>query len=231
MRFYLEYLAKIKEPEQDDLIPQRSEIGTLVHNAVQELYRQYPSPLDIPDDIPFPVTAKPSPLVDATIQTFISNIVKTDKRLAKDHELRILKTEEDAYMTVAVPGYGNVRVGGRIDRIDTLDGVTRIIDYKTGSDKPDYDFQLNIYREAYLENQKSKIENQKSASIDAVLYLCKTNEQRTVSYDANLMQDQLVPLLREVLDFISNPPEDPLTILAAKKSTCDNCPYKLLCGK
>lgn len=238
MRFYLECLAKIKEPEHDELLLQRDEIGTLVHNAMQTLYRQYSSPLDVPEPVPFPVTAKPSPLTDAAVQTFIANIVKTDQQLAKEHDLCILNTEVDAYMTINVPDYGKVRVGGRIDRIDKLDGVTRIIDYKTGSHKPDYDFQLNIYREAYkmskwLNDQiNDQIVNDKMVNeIDAVLYLCKTNEQRPVPYDANLIQDQLVPLLHEVLDFISNPPSDMLTALATKQSTCDYCPYKLLCGK
>lgn len=224
MQFYFAYVAQIKEPEQESLLLGRDQIGTLVHNAMQELYTRFRSPKDVPETIPFGELQSLGltgnhPLEMSAIKKFITNIVSMDKQLAAKHDLQIMATEKYAYRTISVLDYGEVRVGGRIDRVDKLDGQIRIIDYKTGSDNPDYDFQLNVYREAYMPQS------------EAVLYLCKTNEQRTVPYDSALVSNELVPLLHEVLDFISNPPADPLTALAEKQSTCDYCPYKLLCGR
>lgn len=236
LQFYFHYVMGIKEPEQTSLLLQRNEIGTFVHDAMQELYTKYPSPADVPEPIPFDdlktlQIGGNHPLELSAIRTFITRIVQTDKTLAKTHNLRILEMEANAYLSVNVDGVGNIRVGGRIDRVDSLDDVIRIIDYKTGSYKEDYDWQTRIYRAAYMATNKLD-------DVRAVLYLCKTSAEEQISKavpdDPDFMT-ALTELMRDVCDFASR--TTPYTsdvaekLPAASSDTCRYCAYKLLCSR
>ncbi len=238
MQFYLKYVAGIKEPEEKSLLLERNEIGTLVHDAMQELYKRYASPADVPEQIPFDELEALKvdgnhPLELSAMRMFIVRIVQNDKQLAREHDLRIIETESPAYMRVDVEGVGSVQVGGRIDRVDKLDGVTRIIDYKTGSYKDDYDWQTRIYRAAYMDKNNLN-------DVQAVLYLCKAAKadeemERIVEPEPNFM-NELKELLGEVVqlmkcDISALPEEEFQALFADKADKCDFCPYKILCGR
>ena len=48
--------------------------------------------------------------------------------------LKIIATEEDLEATITIEGFDfPIKLQGQVDRIDELNGVTRIIDYKTGN--------------------------------------------------------------------------------------------------
>ena len=225
MRFYLRYVVDVKEFQQAGLLLERNEIGTIVHNSMQELYRLYKTATAIPEPIPFDELQAlkidgSHPLELSAIRNYISRIVQIDKKLARERQLEITATEAPAYMSVEVPEFGKVRVGGRIDRVDKVDGVTRIIDYKTGGDKEDYDFQIRVYREAYLASGKV-------SDVQAALYLCKTGTVREVAQDPNFMAE-LTTLLHDVLTLMNS---EQIPAFAEKAETCKYCPYKLLCGK
>lgn len=227
LQFYLKYVAGIQEPEEKGLLLERNEIGTIVHNAMRELYMKYKSPKDVPENIPFEDLESLKvegnhPLELSAVRLFITRIVQIDKDLAKKHDLQILAMETPAYMTVTVPDKGKVRVGGRIDRVDKLDEVVRIVDYKTGSYKDDYEWQMRIYREAYLETEHLN-------DAKAVLYLCKaTNVDedmlKEVEPEVNFRAD-LEALLHDVLTYTPSPEGEP------ENKACHYCPYKILCNR
>ena len=52
----------------------------------------------------------------------------------------------------------NIKIRGKIDRIDSVNGVTRVIDYKTGNYKIDHEIQINSYAEALSKMGKKNIE-------------------------------------------------------------------------
>ncbi|MBO4666028.1 MAG: PD-(D/E)XK nuclease family protein, partial [Paludibacteraceae bacterium] len=154
VQFYLSYILGIQEPEEQTVLLQRNEIGTLVHKAIQELYTRYPDPRNVPEPLPFDQInnlqiGNAHPLELSAIKAFITRIVRSDKELANKSALQILEMETKYYAPVEVEGYGSVRVGGRIDRVDQVGEQVRIVDYKTGTHKSDDDFQTNIYREVY----------------------------------------------------------------------------------
>ena len=236
LKFYYRYVMGIKEPEHTSLLLERNEIGTYVHDAMQELYTKYPSPADVPVPIPFDTLKHLQiggnhPLELSVIKSFITRIVQADKQLAQSHDLRILEMESKAFITIDVEGVGKVRVGGRIDRVDSLDGVIRIIDYKTGTYKSDYEWQTRIYRAAYMATNGCK-------DAQAVLYLCKASAtdpqmMKPVSDDPKFMDD-LKGLLKEISTFVAQPKPYTPEIerqLPKQSGDCRYCAYKLLCNR
>jgi ATP-dependent helicase/DNAse subunit B len=61
-------------------------------------------------------------------------MVASDKELvASGKELIIESVEQNLHAILEIPEIGAVRLHGKVDRVDRLDGVLRIIDYKSGS--------------------------------------------------------------------------------------------------
>lgn len=65
--------------------------------------------------------------------TQLSRVLEREAAIAAAHNLEIIATEQDYSHTLWEQQGHAVRIGGRVDRIDRLDGVLRVIDYKTGS--------------------------------------------------------------------------------------------------
>ena len=63
----------------------------------------------------------------------ISNVIKKDKLLIRDNELVIKELEKSHSRDFITPNKNKVSFFGYIDRIDQLNGITRILDYKSGS--------------------------------------------------------------------------------------------------
>ena len=153
----------------------------------------------------------------AAIRAYMQHIVAYDRQLALTQGLTIVGTEQEQYMSVPVPGIGTVRVGGVIDRIDRVGDIVRIVDYKTGEYKKDYDEQLHIYREAYNHERCTN-----DARMMTVLYQVSDNEfLHTVEPQTDFtktLTDQLLEIMK-----LTRP-----TFVISDK-TCKYCPYKLLC--
>ena len=134
---------------------------------------------------------------NATVLHYVRNILSAD-RLAAERGLEILALERDCSFVVEVPEIGKIRVGGRVDRIDTVGGKVRIVDYKTGSadasklrmpvaeteeacvqelfvqsDKPGYQLQTLIYSEAYSAQKRG------DADVLPVIYFVRGQGEET----------------------------------------------------
>jgi ATP-dependent helicase/nuclease subunit B len=73
------------------------------------------------------------------IKAYVTAVIQADREtLEKGSILRILSLEETYYKDMPHEitqklGLNNIKLKGKIDRIDEIDGVLRITDYKTGS--------------------------------------------------------------------------------------------------
>ena len=65
--------------------------------------------------------------------TQLNRVLEREADIASKHVLEMVAAEEDYSYTLFQHDGHDVRIGGRVDRIDRLDGVLRVIDYKTGS--------------------------------------------------------------------------------------------------
>jgi len=71
---------------------------------------------------------------------FVLNFLNYEiSELKKGKQLRILALEEAISVDIQVKGISfPIRIKGKIDRIDEIDGTIRIIDYKTGKVDPNH---------------------------------------------------------------------------------------------
>lgn len=113
---------------------------------------------------------------------YLKELISYDARHAP---FRIIGAEEERTLCFRfqVPSFNSqLKIGGRIDRIDVMDGHLRIVDYKTGSHVPEkvkmehilgltgrhepYYLQILLYALAEMENHKSSPKgNQRSTNV------------------------------------------------------------------
>lgn len=161
LRFYFRYIAGLKEKEEVITEIDPMTFGTMLHKAIELLYKVDPETgyLDVtPQAIDRLKLAIPE-AVDAAIADFYQ-IEKLDETnlsgqlliarsifrkylkaiLAYDQQngdFRVLTLEGEYKSGLTIEtaqGAKEVRLGGYIDRVDQKDGAIRLIDYKTGKD-------------------------------------------------------------------------------------------------
>lgn len=127
--------------------------GTIVHDTLEDLYKPFIEKLLSEDGLK---TLKPKiPTIvkhhfaksymdgDITrgknliaynvIVRYVENFINLEIREVKNHEIKILGLEENLKIQLNMPEVNfPVVLKGKLDRIDTKDGILRIIDYKTG---------------------------------------------------------------------------------------------------
>ena len=146
LQFYFRYIAKLKEPEEQDEFIEAGILGTILHEAMHSLYK----PLKQISESDFEeVIRLAGRAVDEAIKKefgevealegknilmrnvlieLIRKILQYDKQ-----SLRSIKyLEEEFIMPVQLDTGKAVHLYGIIDRVDFSDGALRVVDYKTG---------------------------------------------------------------------------------------------------
>ncbi len=124
---------------------------------------------------------------------------------------------------------GNLKIGGRIDRIDNIGGNRiEIIDYKTGSNTFDEkklasDPQLNVYALAATEVH-DKILHKKPEEVVLSLYFLESNKKLTTTRTPEQLKEAKKSILQKA-DEISKS-----KFLCSGSALCVNCEYKMLCS-
>ncbi len=141
-------------------------------------------------------------------------------------------------------------MGGKIDRVDSKDGLLRIIDYKTGKDKLDFEsvaslfardgkrnkaaFQTLIYALLYQTNMSpAAINSRISPGLINRLNLFEEATEfglrlaKAPVKDVKFLLLEFEDRLRKLLEEIFNPETvfDQTTVI----ETCRICPYKNIC--
>ena len=116
--------------------------------------------------------------------------------------------EVEKYFSIDLPGF---RAVGKKDRIDKLDDIDVIVDYKTGK-VPDKDIkedlQVKMYAMHYFYDTKNL---EKKTKIKVLIDYIKFNEQLTCEFDDSIVQpviDELVIKHKEITntkDFLPKP--------------------------
>lgn len=161
LKFYFRYVLGIEEPEEVLEEIDRRSFGNIFHKAVENLYEPFVGQVvdkevlrHIKKDSKkidqairsafatefykadnaagFELEGK-ALLIHSTIRTYIHNLLDKDIATAPF----VLHSLENSYrtsITVSVDGQEHdIRIGGKIDRLDEVDGSVRVIDYKTGN--------------------------------------------------------------------------------------------------
>jgi PD-(D/E)XK nuclease superfamily len=198
LRFYLRHVAKVREPDEVEEDLDARVLGNFLHLVMEKFYRSlqqkkgnnYVEPGDFENitnvidsliDEVFissyhlepgkPVEYQGQRLVvKEVVKRFAHRILKMDKGYAPFH-IELLEQGGLDY-EVALSRYpGKVIISGKIDRVDRKEDLIRVIDYKTGKDKLDFENVESLFRR---DNKRNK------AAFQTMLYalLYKSNSFR-----------------------------------------------------
>lgn len=151
LQFYFHYVAGIREPDEVEETVGADTLGTIIHGALEELYKPALGKKLTPDffDAAQKVlvhtcesmfakhfsaeeTSLGKNLLAKRIAIrYISSYLDQEKKSVRDASHIVSALETDLNFSVAVRGK-TVNLKGQADRIDQADSYIRLIDYKTG---------------------------------------------------------------------------------------------------
>ncbi len=155
LRFYLTWIARIKEPlEADDSIDDRI-LGNVVHKFLEDLYKpfigQFLTEEPLKEALKTLSKTLPGYFIETgfkgqlnegenylnfkNTETYLRHFLKFEiEEVRKNSKIRIKALEERLSRDISI-GHEpfTVKISGIADRIDEKDNVLRILDYKTGS--------------------------------------------------------------------------------------------------
>ena len=155
IQFYKQKVLKIKEFNDVEETIAHNTLGTVVHETLDELYKPYVGKYLKASDIltmekitkdlvseKFSkhfingnISTGKNRLIFEVANRFVSNFLAKEKELLQDenNQLKIVATEQNLSVEIEIDGFDfPFKIHGNVDRIDQLNGVLRIIDYKTG---------------------------------------------------------------------------------------------------
>lgn len=155
IQFYKQKILKIKEFDDVEETIAHNTLGTVVHETLDELYKpfidKYLAESDIVEmekianDLVIKhfkthfkngnISTGKNRLIFEVAKRFVRNFLAKEKELLKDknNQLKIIATEQQLETEIHIDGFDfPFKIHGNVDRIDELNGVLRIIDYKTG---------------------------------------------------------------------------------------------------
>ncbi|WP_420571083.1 PD-(D/E)XK nuclease family protein [Kordia sp.] len=152
--FYYQKILGINEYEAVEETVAANTLGTVVHDTLELLYKPFEGKIITTKDIKTMFGAVEKLVVENFKKTYgegnihrgknliifnvakryVTNFLQQELQTLKSGKtLRILQIEQTLQAKVEIPELDfPVYIGGKVDRVDELDGVMRIIDYKTG---------------------------------------------------------------------------------------------------
>jgi hypothetical protein len=153
--FYKQKILKIKEFDDVEETVAFNTLGTVVHEALDELYTPFVGMFLSVADVSkmekdargfvvkhFKIQFKngdlstgKNRLIFEVANRFVANFLSKEIALLKDgkNKLKIIATEENLSAEITIEGIDfPIKLHGQVDRVDEVNGVVRIIDYKTG---------------------------------------------------------------------------------------------------
>ena len=274
LQFYYKEIAKLGEPEKNKEVIDAATLGNIIHEILQEIFE--PLKLkNVEADYLEEHLKNLKPLLqksfdklyeDGDIKTgknllvskvaerFIRNYLKHEIKKIKKGDSVFIKSLEE-YFTTKIPinnyefpdDLKTLNFKGIIDRIDTINGQLRIIDYKTGTvkksdlvikdweslftdPKTDKSFQLVFYAWLYYKQSRTQ-----ETSIPGIFSLKKLSEGfidlKTPDKgilnpeDFKIFENSLINLLKNIFD-----QQIPFT-QTDDINFCSYCNYKIICNK
>lgn len=200
--FYYQKILGINEYEVVEETVAANTLGTVVHDTLEMLYKPFEGKIVSSHDVKAMfkqvellvtqnfkktygegnIQRGKNLIIFNVAKRYVTNFLQQElQTLKKGKILRILQIEQTLQAKVEIPNLDfPVYIGGKVDRVDELDGVMRIIDYKTGkvvqSDLEIVDWELltqdykysksfQVLAYAYMIYQKQGFSNETEAGI------------------------------------------------------------------
>ena len=152
--FYKQKILRLSELDLVEETIAANTMGTVIHDTLDELYKPYNNKFLTIDHLDQmiqdykrlvtkyfikhfkngDVTTGKNRLAFEVSNQFIKRFLSMEKKVLQEgHHVKIIGTELKLETCINIPGIDfPIKIKGIVDRIDEIDGVTRIIDYKTG---------------------------------------------------------------------------------------------------
>ncbi|MEX0313651.1 MAG: RecB family exonuclease [Allomuricauda sp.] len=218
--FYKRSILKINDLDEVEESIAANTFGTIVHDSLEQLYSpmlgRFLTEDDLAQFLPIipniveqqfhkllpGVTLKKGKflLVYNVIVKYLKNFIELEKTALQKHQIKILALEQKLQTRINVPGLDfPIVLKGTLDRVDEIDGIVRIVDYKTGKVEPK-NVKVNDWDDLITDYEKSKAfqllcyaylyhKNTDSHSMRAGIYSFKNLKQGFLSFKTN---DQLI---------------------------------------
>ncbi|WP_420603672.1 PD-(D/E)XK nuclease family protein [Flagellimonas sp.] len=216
IEFYKKSILKIRDLDEVEENIAANTFGTIVHDSLEQLYQPFIGKLLTIQNISSLNSIVPEVvkihfqknlpgidinkgkflLVYSVIVKYLRNFIDKEKEQLSRHEIRILGLEEKYEVALNIPGLDfPIKLKGTLDRVDEVNGIIRIVDYKTGRVEPrnvkiaeweelisNYDkskaFQLLCYSYMYSEKNPAR-------ELQAGIYSFKNLNQGFMSFSSN----------------------------------------------
>ena len=269
LQFYYRYIAGIRQEEEVEEFMESSTLGSAIHDALEQGYEDFVGQkLDeaaiveigarslnalntiLKHKFKQRLAHGKNHLLHQVAQQMCRQFLATEKEHIVAGESLQLQSLEQSIEHQLELGELTVKLFGKVDRIDLLNGQCRIIDYKTGlveskdlrieswedlisNSNKSKAFQLMMYAYLYLKHNKY----QTSAVVGNISFknlkkglLCIKQKNTTKALmvgkdELQLFEEQLQHLLLKIID------DQVPFIQTTKLSTCDWCDFKSLCGR
>ncbi len=153
-QFYTQKILKLKEYNEVEETVASNTMGTIIHDTLDALYQPYINNYlklenfkdmfaKVDDLVSFyfkkhfhnsDIFTGKNRLIFEVSKDYVNRFLENEKQLVSEkNQLKIIATEENLETSLEIDGFDfPIKIKGQVDRIDELNGVTRIIDYKTG---------------------------------------------------------------------------------------------------
>jgi RecB family exonuclease len=222
-KFYLNYILKIKEHDIS-LKPKSYELGNIIHNILEEYYNQDFRDFSIIEEL-FNKYKTSNAFLTLDLEIWKKRLYQFYKIDNKRLETRKIIGLEKQFNST----FDGIKIKGTIDRIDKYEDRYEVLDYKTSSSlkvdsiktsENSKDFQLEFYYIAMNDIYKSD-------NIDCFYYDLSTN-----SLKQEVALDRKLELLSQKFDELKEISKKEISFTKCEeKSTCQYCPYKIMCDR
>ncbi|MDO6801203.1 PD-(D/E)XK nuclease family protein [Wenyingzhuangia sp. 1_MG-2023] len=151
--FYQKMVLKIRETDKVEEEVAHNTLGTIVHDSLEFLYQPYLNKILIPNDIldmktnatkmvsekfrehfkEGDITTGKNKLIFEVAKQFVLNFLNNElNEIHAGKEIIVKELETDCNVQFTTPNGHQIALRGKIDRVDEVNGVRRIVDYKTG---------------------------------------------------------------------------------------------------
>lgn len=279
MRFYYRYVNGLKESQTITGQFDHSVFGLILHRLMKNIYENLPD-REVSKEILESLIRneqylrilinkayheEESPgieripdgnelIIKDILHMYLVKILKADKSFAP---FRILNLEKLFIFRLSYQikdKVETVKTGGNVDRVDSKSGITRVVDYKTGSTarkinsvedlflddrrrELDGWLQTLLYCEAFLAENPDlrvrpsiyKIKELPGEDFSDTLRIKAEQNQDLLLEDYQKVRDEFLTGLRNTIATIFNPDEP--FIMTANTQKCGYCPFRGLCQR
>lgn len=259
IQFYYSYILGLEGIEDIEQKMEAKDIGTIVHAILNRFYAPYRKKIFhtfIPEEKKRLEMLIESALTEHYHYTNAGEVFLTKQIIKASLDDFVLADAEkqpfiiDLETNFYAPISADIRLRGKIDRIDKRKGQIIIVDYKTGTapltsrllklsgqlkerkemKKLIVSFQLPVYLYLYHKNSGTDYDN-----LNACFYTVKDkketllfNDKKYANQHAELTEKILMPsmenLIKEILD-----PETPFVCDDSDEKACGYCPFSTMC--